>query len=148
MNPNIPQGGIQTTPTSPTRGSKDKDKDKDKDENFERPRRTSSMVLNPGSSVAPQPTYEGVPQPQPFVEDERHHMRGGSGNMALDGIEPRIFPGVVSRRRRSSLRGSSVDMGAVESESAAGVQGQNSGPTRSGFARGAGEEDAVVEERE
>jgi AMP deaminase len=59
--------------------------------------------------------------------------------LILDGIEPKIFPGVVSRRRRSSLRGNSVD--DVEA-----VQGQSQHPTHSGFVRM--DEGAVAEEKD
>jgi len=78
-------------------------------------------------------------------------MRAGSAGLTYDGIEPKIFPGVVSRRRRSSLRGSSADLGDGEVGSGQGqVPGAASAsyPTHSGFVRGMGEEDAVVEERD
>jgi AMP deaminase len=65
--------------------------------------------------------------------------------MTLDGIEPRMFPGVVSRRRRSSLRSSSV-----EKENTEGLQGQAQAQAdhagHSGFRRGEGS--AVVEEQD
>jgi AMP deaminase len=97
------------------------------------------MVLNAGTAVAPQPQPALESQTPPVqtsmpegpVLDDRHHMRAPSATgSTLDGIEPRIFPGVVSRRRRSSLRGGSAeDM-----------------PARSGTVKG--EEGAVVEEGE
>lgn len=94
--------GHQTVPTSPT---------KVLDANFERPRRASSMALTPGVGAPPQPSGNIPSQPVPFQHPEEtvQIMRSGSSStLAMDGIEPKIFPGVVSRRRRSSLRSGSA----------------------------------------
>ena len=139
-------------PASPTRT---------KDENFERPRRSSSMVFNPGTGAVPQPTTApGSSHPsQPFsqmggygqTEEPLTLTRTtSSAGLTLDGIEPRIFPGVVSRRRRSSLRSSNV--GDVQAEAMQGYeqarppQSAQANPGHSGFVRGGGSE--AVEEQD
>ncbi|KAF2270354.1 AMP deaminase [Lojkania enalia] len=102
-----------TQPTSPTRARES--------DNFERSRRSNSMVLNPGATVPPQPTSVGLTHAratsQTFpnfssapAEEGLTLTRSGSG-APLDANEPRMFPGVVSRRRRSSLRSSVVEEG-------------------------------------
>ncbi|KAF2742584.1 AMP deaminase [Sporormia fimetaria CBS 119925] len=98
--------GAQTTPTSPTHVHKD--------ENYERPRRTSSMIFDPSNVPVPQPA-EGVPQPVSQLQaEEGGLMRSPSATtLTIDG-EPKLFPGVVSRRRRSSLRGSVDEREGVE----------------------------------
>ena len=69
-----------------------------------RPRRTSSMTISPSVVSAPQPPVDQQPAEQDLG------LTRTSSSVNLDG-EPRIFPGVVSRRRRSSLRGSNVEDG-------------------------------------
>lgn len=54
--------------------------------------------------------------------------------LTLDGIEPKIFPGVVSRRRRSSLRGGSLEDGDSSLPYGQSQPGQSSG--HSGFVKG------------
>jgi AMP deaminase len=139
--------GAMTMPASPTRT---------KDEGFERPRRSSSMVFNPGTGVAPQPTTAPTSShvSQPFPQAGSYSQADepltltrttSSAGLTLDGIEPRIFPGVVSRRRRSSLRSSNVG----ESEGGQGygqTQAQGLQPGHSGFVRGGGSE--AVEEQD
>jgi AMP deaminase len=83
---------MPTAPASPTTA------------NIERPRRTSSMTISPSVVSAPQP-----PVGPQHVEQDLGLTRTSS-SVNLDG-EPRIFPGVVSRRRRSSLRSSNVEDG-------------------------------------
>jgi AMP deaminase len=68
-----------------------------------RPRRTSSMTISPSVLSAPQP-----PSDQQAEQDLGLTRTSSSVNM--DG-EPRIFPGVVSRRRRSSLHGEEAHAG-------------------------------------
>jgi AMP deaminase len=68
--------------------------------NTERPRRTSSMTISPSVISAPQPPTGQQPE-------QDLGLTRTSSSVNLDG-EPRIFPGVVSRRRRSSLKGSDV----------------------------------------
>ncbi|PSN60832.1 AMP deaminase [Corynespora cassiicola Philippines] len=118
--------GAQTQPVSPTRPKEAPE--------FERPRRASSMVLNNAASgAAPQP-FAG---PQGGAADEPLSGLGRSSSaVALEGMEPRIFPGVVSRRRRSSLRSSAVEDGEV-----GGLT-----PGHSGFRKGNAEN--VVEEKD
>jgi AMP deaminase len=62
--------------------------------------RTSSMTINPSTSGAP---------PAAGADEDLGLTRSHS-SVTLDG-EPKIFPGVVSRRRRSSLRGSNLEEG-------------------------------------
>ena len=140
--------GSQTQPTSPTR-AKD-------NEQFERPRRSSSMILNPGGGPPPQPTgsaavasqsssqafpgfsaNQGVRSPEEPLTLTRTTSSAG---LTLERIEPRIFPGVVSRRRGSSLRSSAVEDGEGS------VQGQAQQPGHSGFRRG--NEGSVAEEKD
>ncbi|KAF9699870.1 hypothetical protein EKO04_002152 [Ascochyta lentis] len=83
---------MPTQPTSPTAA------------NGERPRRTSSMTISPSVVSAPQPPVGS----QPAEQDSG--LTRSSSNVNLDG-EPRIFPGVVSRRRRSSLRSGNIEDG-------------------------------------
>lgn len=61
--------------------------------------RTSSMTINPSVSGAP-----------PAETGEDLGLTRSHSSVTLDG-EPKIFPGVVSRRRRSSLRGSNLEDG-------------------------------------
>jgi AMP deaminase len=61
--------------------------------------RTSSMTINPSLSGAPQ-----------AEAGEDLGLTRSHSSVTLDG-EPKIFPGVVSRRRRSSLRGSNLEDG-------------------------------------
>ena len=56
-----------------------------------------------------------------------------STGLTLDGIEPKIFPGVIGRRRRSSLRGGSVEDGEGSIAHGQGQASQSSG--HSGFVR-------------
>ncbi|KAF2874898.1 hypothetical protein BDV95DRAFT_603683 [Massariosphaeria phaeospora] len=158
--------GSATVPTSPTRHQDDHAGPGD------RPRRSSSMVLAPGSAAPPQPpgsafgaTAQGTAQqqqqqPQTVMSPEENMSslaRTGS-NTTLEGMEPRMFPGVVSRRRTSSLRSGAVEDGESGAASASasasvqqdgGVSGQNGPglyhPGHSGFRRDGG---AVVEEQD
>ncbi|KAH7124082.1 hypothetical protein B0J11DRAFT_435958 [Dendryphion nanum] len=118
-------------PASPARG---------KEENLERPRRTSSMILDPGASAPPQPSGAGFTsssagQSTVMSPDEPLSLTRtvSATGLTLDGIEPRIFPGVVSRRRRSSLRGGAVEDGEGSVPYSQGQQVPQSG--HSGFVR-------------
>jgi AMP deaminase len=127
-----------THPASPTRTKHE--------QGFERPRRSSSMAMNPGSTAPPQPTGAGVgammsesqASPVPGAEEQLSLARSTSSTgLMLDDIEPKIFPGVVSRRRRSSMRSSAAEDG----ESMAGPMHTTVGhPGHSGFRRGDGGE--------
>jgi AMP deaminase len=66
-----------------------------------RPMRTSSMIFTPGSG--PQSMPPPQPPPMQSLPSPSQIMRSDS-NVNLDGSEPRIFPGVVSRNRRSSVQ--------------------------------------------
>ena len=59
--------------------------------------RSSSMMFTPGTGPQSQPP------PQPSLANLPHRSESSS-NLPLDGFEPRIFPGVVSRPRRSSVQ--------------------------------------------
>lgn len=59
---------------------------------------TSSMAMNAGSVSQP----SGVLSP----EDSTSSLTRTQSIPTIDGAEPRMFPGVVSRRRRSSIRNS------------------------------------------
>lgn len=134
------QSAAVTQPASPTRV---------KDESFERPRRTSSMILDHGTGAPPQPQGAGIvaqnsfQQPLPSSSTQSAVMSPdeplsltrttSSAGLTLDGIEPKIFPGVVSRRRRSSLRGGSLEDGEG---SVPHGQGQPTSSGHSGFVRG------------
>lgn len=136
--------GSQTQPASPTRNKHE--------EHFERPRRSSSMILNLGGGPPPQPTggsqsssqqtLSGFTNQTVWSPDESLNLTrtSSSAGLTMEGIEPKIFPGVVSRRRRSSLRGSSLEEGEGSS------QGQAQQPGHSGFRRG--NEGSVVEEQD
>ncbi|KAF2636683.1 AMP deaminase [Massarina eburnea CBS 473.64] len=118
----------QTQPASPTRT---------KDSEFERPRhprRSSSMTMNPGAS----PPHQHKKQPLARAPDDAMGFTRSASIAALEGTEPRIFPGVMSsRRRRSSLRSSQVEDGEAALQSI--------GITRAGFKMGSGQ---VVEEQD
>jgi AMP deaminase len=118
----------QIQPASPTHAKK-------------QDRRSSSMALDPGGGPPPQPVPEvsqAVPSMQQYgrsPEDTLSLTRSQS-NVTFEGMEPRMFPGVVSRRRTGSMRSSGLEDG-----DAAGGSGH---PGRSGFKRG--EAESVVEE--
>ncbi|KAJ4344920.1 AMP deaminase [Ascochyta clinopodiicola] len=95
LNPSASATDIASMPTQPASPTA---------ANNERPRRTSSMTISPSVVSAPQPAVSSQP-----AEPDAGLTRTSS-NLNLDG-EPRIFPGVVSRRRRSSLRSSQVEDG-------------------------------------
>lgn len=101
---------------------------------FERPRRSSSMIMNPGGGAPPQPSggagtsQAGSQQPFPAADEMLHRT---TSTVTLEGMEPRMFPGVVSRRRRSSMRSSTMEDGE---------------PAHSGFRRG--DAGSVVEEKD
>ncbi|OCL11608.1 AMP deaminase [Glonium stellatum] len=63
--------------------------------NFPRPARSPSMIFTHGATSAPQPQPQALRSPDASPSGSALHF---------DGIEPRLFPGVVSRHRRSSLR--------------------------------------------
>src|SRR5262249_3763179 len=62
-----------------------------------RPVRPSSMIFNPTGLSQP------LPQPLPSPSEFRIPVRRDSVSH-IDGSEPRMFPGVVSSRRRSSVQ--------------------------------------------
>jgi AMP deaminase len=66
-----------------------------------RPARTSSMIFSPGSG--PQSMPPPQPPPMQSLPSPSGILRSDS-NVNLDGSEPRIFPGVMSRNRRSSIQ--------------------------------------------
>lgn len=63
------------------------------------------MILNAGSSAPPQPSGANVQ----VASEELSSLTRSTSTVTLDGVEPKMFPGVVSRRRRSSLRSSTVE---------------------------------------
>jgi AMP deaminase len=64
-----------------------------------RPARSSSMIFSPGSG----PQAHAPPQP-PLASPPHQQIQRSESSVNLDGSEPRIFPGVVSRHRRSSVQ--------------------------------------------
>jgi AMP deaminase len=88
--------GCSSSPTSTKDGG-----------NFERPRRTSSMTINPSTVSVAQPPES----PSQYVPDEQDQgLTRSTSTVALDG-EPKLFPGIVSRNRRRSTRTSQVEDG-------------------------------------
>lgn len=101
----IPSGGTtgepRTQPASPTRV---------KDPEFERAYRVSNMGVNAGGSAPPQPTGASQASGAMSPDESFGSLQRTQSVVALDGTEPRMFPGVVSRhdRRRSSIRSSDL----------------------------------------
>jgi hypothetical protein len=60
------------------------------------PQRSSSMIFTPGSGPASQPPPQPVPVPLRMMD-------GGIAQATLDGFEPRMFPGILNRRRAMSV---------------------------------------------
>ncbi|KAF1941602.1 AMP deaminase [Clathrospora elynae] len=113
---------LQAQPPSPT-STKDA-------RNLEHPSRTSSMTINPSVVSVPQPPQS----PSQYAPDEQDQgLSRTMSSMSLDG-EPRMFPGIVSGRRRRSMRASQAEEGDAMS-------------AQSGFRRGNVDVD-VVEERD
>jgi AMP deaminase len=73
-----------------------------------RPVRSSSMVFSPGggpqSQPPPQPPTASSSSYQPPLSSPQHSMHRSDSIVNMDGSEPRIFPGVMSRHRRSSMQ--------------------------------------------
>jgi AMP deaminase len=109
-------GSLQGQPASPT-------STKDGASNFDRPRCTSSVTINPSMAQS----TELAP------EEQEQGLTRSTSSVAVDG-EPRLFPGIVSKNRTRSTRTSQVE------EVGAGSVG-------SGFRRGDTTE-SVVEERD
>jgi AMP deaminase len=105
---------LQGQPSSPT-------STKDGGGTFDRPRRTSSVTINP--SMAQSTEF--------FVPEEEQGLTRSTSSVAMDG-EPRLFPGIVSRNRRRSTK--------VE-------ESEGSGSVKMGFRRG-DTSGSVVEERD
>ncbi|KAH8732896.1 hypothetical protein GQ44DRAFT_9342 [Phaeosphaeriaceae sp. PMI808] len=82
--------------------------------NLDRPRRTSSMTINPSTVSAihsQQAAGASTTSPQWQADGEALSLTRSMSSITLDG-EPKIFPGVVSRStRRSSMRSSAVEDG-------------------------------------
>ncbi|PVH98175.1 AMP deaminase [Periconia macrospinosa] len=106
----------QQPPTSPTRT---KPAGHSNSSDVERPRRASNMLFTPGNSAPPQPvgaaaaaaaapTTTTTSQPD---DPSLNNLTRSTSTVTMEGTEPKMFPGVVSRRRRSSLRGSAVEDG-------------------------------------
>jgi hypothetical protein len=76
------------------------------------PQRSASMVFTPGAgpSSQPPPQPTGLPALPLRVVDGASGAVVGQAPAALDGFEPRMFPGIVNRRRALSVaQGSSSD---------------------------------------
>ena len=94
---------IANLPAQPTSPTSTKDS-----ENFDRPRNSSSITINPNVLTSPQPLGAGNIGPW-SPEEQSLNLSRTTSSVALGG-EPRIFPGVVSRSaRRSSLRSGQLD---------------------------------------
>lgn len=102
-----------------------------KESTLDRPRRTSSMTINPSIISAPQPQTQTAtsPQQQYYGDVEGLSLTRTTSSVNMDG-EPRIFPGVVTRSaRRSSMRSGAVEDGAY-----------------AGYRKGGGDTESVKEE--
>ncbi|KAF2436563.1 AMP deaminase [Tothia fuscella] len=64
-----------------------------------RPARSSSMIFTPGAGPHAMPP----PQP-PMPSPQFQSIQRSESSINLDGSEPRMFPGVMSRHRRSSVQ--------------------------------------------
>lgn len=90
---------LQAQPASPT-SAKD-------GSNVDRPRRSSSITINPSAL--------SVAQPSESLEEPDTGLKRSTSTVTLDG-EPRLFPGVVSSRsRRRSTRTSQAEDGDMTS---------------------------------
>lgn len=129
-------GTPKTQPTSPTRT---------KDLETEQPRSSTGMFMHGSNGPPPQPsatTSTSVPISQAIrPSEEPFGIKKTPSVVALEGMEPRMFPGVVSRRRRSSLRSTAVDDGEVSAPNAVPAIAQ----AKSGFLKRDG--GSVVEEQ-
>ncbi|KAF2442498.1 AMP deaminase [Karstenula rhodostoma CBS 690.94] len=101
-----PAGEPRTQPASPTRT---------KDPEFERSNLVSSLGMSQGGSVPPQPTGASQASSAMSPEESLGGLQRTQSVVTIDGAEPRMFPGVVSRhgRRRSSIRSNDVGADAV-----------------------------------
>ncbi|OCK76046.1 hypothetical protein K432DRAFT_396775, partial [Lepidopterella palustris CBS 459.81] len=123
---------LANTPGSPVKDSA----------NYQRPARSGGMVLSSGvPAPQPQTQLSSSSQQQPPPLSLAHaasqtqlqrspEQASSSGPMHFEGIEPRIFPGVVSRHRRSSVQ--------RPSSSSFSDKGDGDGASWSGFRRVAG----------
>lgn len=118
----VDMANVHTQPTSPT-STKDSG-------NFDRPRRTSSMTINPSTTSLSQPTAFSAVGNQQQVwhgDGEALDLTRTTSSATLDG-EPKIFPGVVSgdrSRRKSSMRSSAVEDGSYPGYRKGGVDAGN-----------------------
>ncbi|KAH7086921.1 hypothetical protein FB567DRAFT_55214 [Paraphoma chrysanthemicola] len=108
LNPSASATDISNLPPQPTSPTSTKGSGA-----YERPRRSSSMTINPSTVSVPQPTAATSPQGQQWQGDgETLDLTRSTSSATLDG-EPKIFPGVVSRSaRRSSMRSGPVEEGS------------------------------------
>lgn len=95
--PSGPGGDSHTQPASPTRT-------KDQPQDLDHHHRVSNLGMNASSGAPPQPTGASQVSAAMSPEDSFGDLRRTQSGVAIDGAEPRLFPGVVSRRRRSSLK--------------------------------------------
>jgi AMP deaminase len=94
-----------TNPTSPTSA-------KEGEQHHTRPRRSSSLTINPSTVSAHQHPGASTTSSQYQPEGDGLSLTRTQSSVTLDG-EPRIFPGVVSKNaRRSSIRSSTVEDGS------------------------------------
>jgi AMP deaminase len=85
---------------------------KESEHRHNRPRRSSSLTINPSIISAPQPPGASTTSSQYQPEGDGLSLTRTQSSVTLDG-EPRIFPGVVSKNaRRSSMRSSAVEDGS------------------------------------
>ncbi|KAF2498876.1 AMP deaminase [Lophium mytilinum] len=104
---------------------------------YQRPARHSNMVLDPGARPPPQPNAQTQPQEaSPSSPSQQGFSMRSPSTIDLNGMEPRMFPGVVSRHRRSSLQRPS---------SSSFSEGGGDAGSWGGLRRGEGRE-SVVEE--
>ncbi|KAF2467445.1 AMP deaminase [Lindgomyces ingoldianus] len=144
LNPSASAQDLTQQPQPPNSPTRNRDSYGQKDVEFSRPHRTSSMILNnPGSSAPPPPQPLGAGLSQTSSQQQYQQQSNFSplqngksadepqtsltrtssaAGLTLEGIEPRIFPGVVSRRR-SSLRSSAVEDGEMGTGQEGGREG-------------------------
>lgn len=102
-------GELRTQPASPTRT---------KDQEFERPGRVSSFGILAGGGAPSQPHNASQTSGIMSPDESSSGLQRTQSVVTIDGAEPRMFPGVVSRHgRRSSIR--SNDIGADASAQSA-----------------------------
>lgn len=123
--PTLPPPGVISGPLGPTQQARQNQSALAKDgptsptsakegEVFTRPRRSSSVTMNPSIISGPLPSGASANEAQPQGPGDGSDLglTRTRSSVALDG-EPRMFPGIVSKNaRKSSMRSSAVEDGS------------------------------------